>query len=95
MSFTISTTNPFAAHVRSRHSSSQSQEADSGNTSPTTVMTTTPTVREDPPSPAEQRTIITSIESECTCTYAVSKAWYKRWEEYVGTYVVGQLVVNV
>lgn len=31
-----------------------------------------------------QRKIIMEIDTECTCTYAVSKMWYRKWEEYVG-----------
>ena len=34
------------------------------------------------PDPERQREVISNIDSECTCTYAVSKAWYKHWEEY-------------
>lgn len=37
-----------------------------------------------PPSPEQQRQIISAIDSECTCTYAVAKSWYRKWEEYVG-----------
>ena len=35
------------------------------------------------PNPERQLEIISNIDSECTCTYAVSRAWYKYWEEYV------------
>ena len=36
------------------------------------------------PEPSRMREIIANIDSECTCTYAVSRLWYKKWEEYAG-----------
>lgn len=36
------------------------------------------------PDPARQGDIISTIDAECTCTYAVSKIWYHKWEEYAG-----------
>ena len=41
-------------------------------------------VNEDFPSQSQQSQIISDIDSECTCTYAVSRVWYRKWEEYVG-----------
>lgn len=35
------------------------------------------------PDPATQRDIIARIDTECTCTYAVHKQWYRKWEDYV------------
>ncbi len=46
-----------------------------------------PVIMEPPgviPEPARQKEIINNIDSECTCTYAVSRLWHKKWEEYVG-----------
>ena len=34
--------------------------------------------------PQQQAEALSSLEGECTCTYAVSKLWMSRWEEYVG-----------
>ena len=39
---------------------------------------------EDFPSPEKQRQIIEDVDTECTCTYAIAKSWYRKWEEYVG-----------
>ncbi len=36
----------------------------------------------DFPEPERQQQIITNIDSECTCTYAVIRTWYKKWEDY-------------
>ena len=36
------------------------------------------------PEPERQREIISHLDTEGTCTYAVSKTWYRKWEEYVG-----------
>ena len=36
------------------------------------------------PEPARQRDIIAQLDTEGTCTYAISKVWYRKWEEHVG-----------
>ena len=36
------------------------------------------------PDPDKQKEIIAAMETECTCTYACSKVWHRKWEEYVG-----------
>ena len=36
------------------------------------------------PEQGRQKEIISSIDTECTCTYALSKLWHRKWEEYVG-----------
>lgn len=36
------------------------------------------------PEPAKQQRIISAIDADCTCTYAVSKMWHNKWEEFVG-----------
>ena len=36
------------------------------------------------PEPGRQRDIIARLDSEGTCTYAISKVWYRKWEEHVG-----------
>ena len=35
------------------------------------------------PDPSTQREVIAQVNNECTCSYAVLKTWYRRWEEHV------------
>lgn len=63
---------------------------------PTSRTQSLPEVIQNPSAPPaiEQKAIIEAVESECTCTYAVSKTWYKRWQAYMGVVGTGVGVAN-